>query len=201
MSSAPGGAGGRGFDILSLISCFSAAWRLTLMHCKDAALTAWQHIHVRSALAQESSGLRVIHSEEMKWEWACPAAPRTSRWEIREIKRQPGGETMRAQSHGRGSPSTVRAASQKRNRKKTARGAKCREEERKKTEERKKCANILKQYCAKSKHICVHTYVYIGYIKKIYIHTYMYTYSIYDVNCGNALIMVHFKCKPFCPSY
>lgn len=71
------GAGvGWGFDILSLISCFSAAWRLTLMHCKDAALTARQHIHVRSALAQESSGLRVIHSEKMKWEWACLAVPR-----------------------------------------------------------------------------------------------------------------------------
>lgn len=105
-----GGVGlGWGFDILSLISCFSAAWRLTLMHCKDAALTARQHIHVRSALAQESCGLRVIHSEKMKWEWACPAAPRTSRREIREIKPQPGGETMPAQRHGRGSPSTVKS--------------------------------------------------------------------------------------------
>lgn len=85
------GAGGVGGDILSLISCFSAAWRLTLMHCKDAALTARQHIHVRSALAQESTGLRGIHSEKMKWEWA---APRTSRWEMREIKPQPGGGTM-----------------------------------------------------------------------------------------------------------
>lgn len=111
------GGVGWGFDILSLISCFSAAWRLTLMHCKDAALTARQHIHVQSALAQESCGLRVIHSEKMKWEWACPAAPRTSRREIREIKPQPGGETMPAQRRGGGSPSTVRAASQTHNNK------------------------------------------------------------------------------------
>lgn len=37
-----------GFDISSLISCFTAAWRLTLMHGKDVALTAHQHIHVQS---------------------------------------------------------------------------------------------------------------------------------------------------------
>lgn len=62
------------FDILSLISCFSAAWRLTLMRWKDAALTAHQHIRVQSPLAQDSSGLGIIHSEKMKWRWACPTA-------------------------------------------------------------------------------------------------------------------------------
>lgn len=114
-----GGAGGRGredrgcgrgeggFDILSLISCFSAAWRLTLMHCKDAALTARQHIRVRSALAQESSGLRVIHSEKMKWEWACPPAPRTSRREKREIKAQPVGGRQCEQRRSGGIPFSV----------------------------------------------------------------------------------------------
>lgn len=101
-----------GVDILSLISCFSAAWRLTLMHCKDAALTARQHIHVRSALAQESYGLRIIHSEKMKWEWACPAVPRKRRWEVREIKPQPGRETMQAQRHSRGILSTFSNATQ-----------------------------------------------------------------------------------------
>lgn len=62
------------FDILSLISCFSAAWRLTLMRWKDAALTAHQHIGVQSPLAQDSSALGIIHSEKMKWRWACPTA-------------------------------------------------------------------------------------------------------------------------------
>lgn len=62
------------FDILSLISCFSAAWRLTLMRWKDAALTAHQHIPVQSPLAQDSSGLGIIHSEKMKWRWACLTA-------------------------------------------------------------------------------------------------------------------------------
>lgn len=75
-----GGDGG-GFDILSLISCFSAAWRLTLMHWKDGVLTAHQHIRVRSPLAQESSGLRVIHSEKMKCKWVCPAVLRVSHFE------------------------------------------------------------------------------------------------------------------------
>lgn len=75
-----GGDGGR-FDILSLISCFSAAWRLTLMHWKDVVLTAHQHIRVRSPLAQESSGLRVIHSEKMKCKWVCPAVLRVSHFE------------------------------------------------------------------------------------------------------------------------
>lgn len=63
----------KGFDIISLSSCFSAAWRLTLMHWRDAVLTAHQHIHVRSLLAQESSGLRIIHSEKLKWKWVCSA--------------------------------------------------------------------------------------------------------------------------------
>lgn len=62
------------FDILSLISCFSAARRLTLMRWKDAALTAHQHIRVQSPLAQDSSGLGIIHSEKMKWRWACLTA-------------------------------------------------------------------------------------------------------------------------------
>lgn len=62
-----------GFDISSLISCFSAAWRLTLMHWKDVVLTAHQHIHVRSPLARESSGLRIIHSKKLKWKWVCSA--------------------------------------------------------------------------------------------------------------------------------
>lgn len=85
MSSALGDGGGgwagegRGFDILSLISCFSAAWRLTLMHWKDVVLTAHQHIRVRSPLAQESSGLRVIHSEKMKCKWGVSScSPRKS---------------------------------------------------------------------------------------------------------------------------
>lgn len=43
------------------------------MHWKDAALTAHQHIHVQSALAQESSGRRIIHSEKWKWKWARSA--------------------------------------------------------------------------------------------------------------------------------
>lgn len=43
------------------------------MHWKDVVLTAHQHIHVRSPLAQESSGLRVIHSEKWKWKWVCSA--------------------------------------------------------------------------------------------------------------------------------
>lgn len=78
-----GGGGGevRGFDILSLISCFSAAWRLTLMHWKDVVLTAHQHIHVQSPLAQESSGLRIIHSEKMEWKWVCPAVLLISHFE------------------------------------------------------------------------------------------------------------------------
>lgn len=63
----------RGFDISSLISCFTAAWRLTLMHWKDVVLTAHHHIHVQSPLAQESSGLRIIHSEKLKWKWVCSA--------------------------------------------------------------------------------------------------------------------------------
>lgn len=67
------GGGGRGFDVLSLISCFGSACRLTLMHWKDVVLTAHQHIHVRSPLAQESSGLGIIHSEKMKWKWVCSA--------------------------------------------------------------------------------------------------------------------------------
>lgn len=74
MSSAlEGGWGGkvRGFDILSLISCPTTARRLTLMHWKDAVLTAHQHIHVQSPLAQEPSGLRIIHSEKMEWKWVC----------------------------------------------------------------------------------------------------------------------------------
>lgn len=41
-----GGGELKGFDISSLISCFSVAWRLTLMHRKDVVLTAHQHIHV-----------------------------------------------------------------------------------------------------------------------------------------------------------
>lgn len=53
-----GGGEVRGFDILSLISCFSAAWRLTLMHWKDVVLTAHQHIHVRSPL-----GSRIFRPE------------------------------------------------------------------------------------------------------------------------------------------
>ncbi len=61
------------FDILSLISCFGAAYRLTIMHWKDVMLTAHQHIHVRSPLAQESPALRIIHSEKMKWMWVCSA--------------------------------------------------------------------------------------------------------------------------------
>lgn len=36
------------------------------MHWKDVVLTAHQHIHVQSALAQGSSGLRIIHSEKLK---------------------------------------------------------------------------------------------------------------------------------------
>ena len=62
-----------GFDISSLISCFTAAWRLTLMHWKYMVLTAHHHIHVQSPLAQESSGLRIIHSEKLKWKWECSA--------------------------------------------------------------------------------------------------------------------------------
>ena len=53
-----GGGEVRGFDILSLISCFSAAWRLTLMHWQDVVLTAHQHIHVRSPL-----GSRIFRPE------------------------------------------------------------------------------------------------------------------------------------------
>lgn len=43
------------------------------MHWKDVVLTAHQHIHVQSALAQESSGLRIIHSEKLKKKWVCSA--------------------------------------------------------------------------------------------------------------------------------
>lgn len=43
------------------------------MHWKDVVLTAHQHIHVRSPLAQESSGLRIIHSKKLKWKWVCSA--------------------------------------------------------------------------------------------------------------------------------
>lgn len=51
------------------------------MHWKDVVLTAHQHIRVRSPLAQESSGLRVIHSEKMKCKWVCPAVLRVSHFE------------------------------------------------------------------------------------------------------------------------
>ena len=53
------------------------------MHRKDVALTAHQHIHVRSLLAQESSGLRVIHCEELKWKWVCSAVLLISGFEER----------------------------------------------------------------------------------------------------------------------
>lgn len=72
------------FDILSLISCFSAAWRLTLMRWKDAALTAHRRIRVQSPLAQDSSRLGIIHSEKMKWRWACPTAPLVSHLEKKD---------------------------------------------------------------------------------------------------------------------
>lgn len=99
------GAGGsevRGFDIVSLISCFSAAWRLTLMHWKDVVLTAHQHIHVRSPLAQESSGLRIIHSERMKWKWVCPTVLPISHLR-RKIKSWPKGleMTMKPEEKGK----------------------------------------------------------------------------------------------------
>jgi len=65
-----GGDEVRGFDIVSLSSCVIEAWRMTLMRWKDMLLTAHQHIHVRSLLAQESSGLRISHSEKLKRTWA-----------------------------------------------------------------------------------------------------------------------------------
>lgn len=86
-----GGGWGGGFNIISLSLCFSAAWRLTLMHWKDVVLTAHQHIHVRSLLAQESSGLRIIHSE--KWKWVCSAVLLISGFE-KKMKSWPKGSEM-----------------------------------------------------------------------------------------------------------
>ena len=44
------------------------------MQWKDVVLTAHQHIHVQSPLAQESSRPRIIHSQKLKWKWVCSAA-------------------------------------------------------------------------------------------------------------------------------
>lgn len=51
------------------------------MRWKDAALTAHRHVRVQSALAQDSPGLGIIHSEKMKWKWACLTALRASHLE------------------------------------------------------------------------------------------------------------------------
>lgn len=48
------------------------------MRWKNAALTAHRHIRVQSPLAQDSPGLGIIHSEKMKWRWACLTALRIS---------------------------------------------------------------------------------------------------------------------------
>lgn len=51
------------------------------MRWKDAALTAHRHIRVQSPLAQDSPGLGIIHSEKMKWRWACLTALHVSHLE------------------------------------------------------------------------------------------------------------------------
>lgn len=68
-----GGGEVRGFDISSLILCFTEAWRLTLMHRRDTVLTAHRRTPVPSPLDQKSSRVGIIHSEKLKWRWVCSA--------------------------------------------------------------------------------------------------------------------------------
>lgn len=51
------------------------------MRWKDVALTARRHIRVQSPLAQDAPGLGIIHSEKMKWRWACLTASRVNHLE------------------------------------------------------------------------------------------------------------------------
>lgn len=61
-------------------------------------------------LAQESSGLRIIHSEKMKWKWVCSAVLLISGFEKKNevmAKRigndnETGGERGGEKLHGRG---------------------------------------------------------------------------------------------------
>lgn len=64
------------------------------MHWKDVVLTAHQHIHVRSPLAQDSSGLKIIHSEKLKWKWVCSAVLLISGFEKKKMKSCPKGSEM-----------------------------------------------------------------------------------------------------------
>lgn len=64
------------------------------MHWKDVVLTAHQHIRVRSPLAQDSSGLKIIHSEKLKWKWVCSAVLLISGFEKKKMKSCPKGSEM-----------------------------------------------------------------------------------------------------------
>lgn len=71
------------------------------MHWKDVVLTAHQHIHVRSSLAQESSRVKMIHSEKLKWKWVCSAVLLISGFEEKNEVMAKRTMTMKLEEDGK----------------------------------------------------------------------------------------------------